>query len=383
MSSEESARRFRRVRAQTEALVEGLTPEDLGAQAFTEASPAKWHLAHTSWFFETFLLTFRPVFDPAFRDLFNSYYDSVSRARPAQGSRGWLTRPALAEVLAYRRWVDEGMGELLAQDEVPVLLDLGLAHEEQHQELILTDGLALFACNPLEPAWCTSKPPVHRPVQSAWISHDGELVEIGHAGPGFAFDNETPRHPVVLAPFRLASRPVTNGQWQDFMADGGYANPLLWQSDGWDAVQAQGWTAPEYWRRDQGGWTVMTLWGRQPVDPHAPVCHVSWFEADAYANWAGARLPDEAEWEVAAVIGGIGDVGDVWEWTASAHRPYPGWRAPKGAMGEYNGKFMAGRMVCRGGSFATPPGHCRPTYRNFWWPATRWQFTGLRLAEDA
>ncbi|MBC7951834.1 MAG: ergothioneine biosynthesis protein EgtB [Rhodospirillaceae bacterium] len=378
MSLEDPAQRFRRVRAQTEALVEGLTPEDMGAQAFAEASPAKWHLAHTSWFFETFLLSGRPPFNAAFRDLFNSYYDNVGRNRPAQGSRGWLTRPGLAEVLAYRRWVDEGMLDLLAHGEVFPLLDLGLAHEEQHQELILTDGLALFARNPLEPAWRSSKPVCHAVTQSAWIAHDGGLVEIGHSGPGFAFDNESPRHPVVLAPFRLASRPVTNAQWQDFMADGGYANPLLWQSDGWDVVQAQGWCAPDYWRRDDGGWTVMTLSGRQPVQPHAPVCHVSWYEADAYATWAGARLPDEAEWEVA-----VSGTGDVWEWTASAHRPYPGWHAPKGAFGEYNGKFMAGRMVCRGGSFATPPGHCRPTYRNFWWPATRWQFTGLRLAEDA
>lgn len=379
MSSEDPARRFRRVRAQTEALVEGLTPEDLGAQAFAEASPAKWHLAHTSWFFETFLLTGRAPFNPAFRDLFNSYYDTVGRKRPAQGHRGWLTRPGLAEVLAYRRWVDEGMLDLLARGELPPLLDLGLAHEEQHQELILTDGLALFARNPLEPAWRKVPAPAQAAAAPAWISHDGGVVEVGHSGPGFAFDNETPRHRVMLAPFRMASRPVTNAQWQDFMADGGYANPLLWQSDGWDVVQAQGWTAPEYWRRDQDGWTVMTLSGRRAVDPHAPVCHVSWYEADAYACWAGARLPDEAEWEVAAA--GLG--GEVWEWTASAHRPYPGWRAPKGAFGEYNGKFMAGRMVCRGGSFATPPGHCRPTYRNFWWPATRWQFTGLRLAEDA
>jgi ergothioneine biosynthesis protein EgtB len=383
MSFEEPARRFRRVRAQTEALVEGLTPEDLGGQAFAEASPAKWHLAHTSWFFETFLLGSRPVFNPAFRDLFNSYYDTVGRKRPAQGNRGWLTRPALDEVLAYRRWVDQGMLGLLDHGEVPALLDLGLAHEEQHQELLLTDGLALFARNPLEPAWREFTPLPHGATQSAWIGHDGGLVEIGHCGPGFAFDNESPRHRVVLTPFRLASRPVTNGEWQLFMADGGYANPLLWQSDGWDAVQAQGWSAPEYWRRDDGGWTVMTLSGRQPVQPHAPVCHVSWYEADAYASWAGARLPDEAEWEIAA--SGTSDLGtgEVWEWTASAHRPYPGWRTPTGAFGEYNGKFMAGRMVCRGGSFATPPGHCRPTYRNFWWPATRWQFTGLRLAEDA
>lgn len=396
-AAEQSARRYGRVRTQTETLVQGLTPEDMVGQAFAEASPVKWHLAHTSWFFETFLLAefapSRPPFNPAFRDLFNSYYDSVGRDRPAQGQRGWLTRPPLTEILAYRRAVDQGVLQVLdeaGEDEaVLAVLALGLAHEEQHQELILTDGLALFARNPLEPAWRKSKPKAPMAVPFGWIGHDGGVVEIGHGGSGFAFDNEGPRHPVVLAPFRLATRPVTNGEWQDFMVDGGYSRPLLWQSDGWDMVRAQGWSAPEYWRRDKSGWTMMTLSGRQPVEPDAPVCHVSWFEAAAYANWAGARLPDEAEWEVAAPGScgpgsyGPGSYGDVWEWTASPHRPYPGWRAPAGAFGEYNGKFMTGRMVCRGGSFATPPGHGRPTYRNFWWPSARWQFTGLRLAEDA
>ncbi|MBX9634514.1 MAG: ergothioneine biosynthesis protein EgtB [Magnetospirillum sp.] len=387
-AAEQSAGRYGRVRAQTEALIEGLTAEDLAAQAFAEASPAKWHLAHTSWFFETFVLAeffpgHRP-FNPAFRDLFNSYYDSIGVDRPAQGQRGCLTRPPLSEVLAYRRAVDQGMLRLLARSDDALLpyLDLGIAHEQQHQELILTDGLALFARNPLEPAWGKSPPPHGPAAPLDWIGHAGGMVEIGHSGRGFAFDNEGPRHPVLLAPFRLASRPVTNGEWQDFMADGGYAQPLLWQSDGWDLVRRQGWAAPEYWRRDDCGWTVMNLCGRHAVQAEAPVCHISWFEAEAYARWAGARLPDEAEWEVMAVSGAV-PWGQVWEWTASPHRPYPGWRAPAGAFGEYNGKFMAGRMVCRGGSVATAAGHGRPSYRNFWWPTARWQFTGLRLAEDA
>lgn len=386
MSADDAVRRYRRVRARTEALVEGLSPEDCGAQAFTEASPAKWHLAHTTWFFETFLLAelvpgYRP-FDASFRMLFNSYYDAVGE-RPLQARRGLLTRPPLDEVLAYRRAVDAAMAELLARGgaEAAARLDLGLAHEEQHQELILSDGLALFAAHPLEPAWQAGPGPAAGDAAAGWIAHDGGVVETGHDGTGFAFDNEGPRHPVLLAPFRLATRPVTNRDWLDFMADGGYARPTLWQSDGWDTVTAQGWGAPEYWRRRDGAWTAMTLSGRRPVDPDAPACHLSWYEADAYATWAGARLPDEAEWE--ALAGRLPATGRVWEWTASPHRPYPGWRAPEGAFGEYNGKFMIGRMVCRGGSFATPPGHIRASYRNFWWPSARWQFTGLRLAEDA
>lgn len=418
LAAEDAVRRYRRVRARTEALVEGLSPEDRCAQAFCEASPAKWHMAHTTWFFETFLLGelaggHRP-FDPAFRTLFNSYYDAVGE-RPPQARRGLLTRPSMATVSAYRQAVDRAMTQLLAEAEgeraarIAPLLDLGLAHEEQHQELILTDGLALFAANPLEPAWRkAAKAPPGLGADDApdWVAHGGGLVEIGHAGPGFAYDNEGPRHPVWLAPFRLAVRPVTNGQWLAFMEDGGYRRPTLWQSDGWDAARAQGWAAPEYWRRQDGAWTVMTLFGREPVDMAAPVCHVSWFEADAFAAWAGARLPDETEWEaVAATMPRAGNFldagffrplpamgggaaparmfGDVWEWTASPHRPYPGWRAAPGALGEYNGKFMMGRMVCRGGSFATPVAHMRATYRNFWWPSARWQFTGLRLAEDA
>lgn len=396
MGHKEQVRRFRRVRAQTEALVEGLSPEDMGAQAFPDASPAKWHLAHTTWFFETFLLEGEAR--PGWRMLFNSYYDSVGE-RPLRARRGLLTRPSLAEILDWRHQVDHAVAEL---DPTPAL-ELGLAHEEQHQELILTDILALFAASPLEPAWRHLPDPPRRTAPPlAWIAHEGGLAEIGARGPGFAFDNEIPRHPVVLQPFRLASRLVTNGEWLAFMADGGYRRPLLWQDDGWNHVQAGGWSAPGGWEFRDGAWTAMTLAGRVRVDEHAPVCHVSWFEADAFARWAGARLPSEAEWEVMAATvppsgnvlesgffrplpapgsGGLTQmIGDVWEWSADCHRPYPGWVPPAGAFGEYNGKFMAGRMVLRGGSFATPAAGARITARNFWQPETRWQFTGLRLA---
>lgn len=375
---------FIHVRKRTETLVHGLSPEDLGGQAFAEASPAKWHLAHTTWFFDTFVLDGWGAVDAAFRHLFNSYYDTIG-PRPRQGERGRLTRPSLAEVMSWRHAVDDAVAALLHAGGAVPALEVGLAHEEQHQELILTDGLALFARNPLEPAWIAGHPPPPRRFAALeWIDFSGGLMEIGADGDGFAFDNETPRHRRFLAPFRLASRPVSNGEWMEFMADGGYARPLLWQSDGWDTVRAEDWQAPLYWRRDGETWSAMTLWGRRPVDPAAPVCHVSWYEADAYARWAGARLPQEAELEVAAGHPGLSDLtGAVWQWTGCAHRPYPGYVPPPGAFGEYNGKFMSGRMVLRGGSFATPPGHLSPTTRNFWWPAARWQFTGLRLAKDA
>jgi ergothioneine biosynthesis protein EgtB len=381
--------RFRRVRSTSLALVEGLTPEDMAAQAMPDASPAKWHLAHTTWFFEVFLLgAFAPAlppFDPAFRMLFNSYYEAVGE-RPPRPERGLLTRPALPEVLAYRRRVDEAVEALAEQAGIEPVLALGLAHEQQHQELILTDMLALLAKNPLEPSW-HPPPPRHPPAGPAsWLDHDGGLVEIGHGGPGsarsFAFDNEGPRHRVVLRPFRLASRPVTNREFAAFIAEGGYRRPELWMSDGWELACRSGWRAPQYWRRDDGGWTAMTLAGRLPVDAEAPARHLSWYEADAYARWAGARLPTEAEWETLAGGGRDWQGGEVWEWTGSAYAPYPGYHPAKGAFGEYNGKFMVGQMVLRGGSLATPPGHSRPTYRNFFPPAARWQFSGLRLASE-
>jgi len=373
--------RYRRTRAASVALTEGLTAEDMAAQAMADASPIKWHLAHTTWFFETFLLAPGGVaaFDPAFRTLFNSYYDTVG-ARPPRAERGLLTRPALAAVMAWRDAVDAKIAAWIERAPIGDRLDLGLAHEEQHQELMVTDLLALFARNPTEPAWRQAQPRAWPPAAPGWIALDGGIAEIGHGGAGFAFDNETPRHPVMLRPCRIAARPVTNGEMLEFIADGGYRRPLLWQEDGWDEIGRQGWRAPEYWRRDDGGWTVMTVAGRRPLDEAAPASHLSWWEADAYARWAGARLPTEEEWEAASPRLCH---GHVWEWTASAHRPYPGWRAPDGAFGEYNGKFMAGRFVLRGGSWATPAGHCRPTYRNFFPPSSRWQFAGLRLAEDA
>ncbi|MEW5726486.1 MAG: ergothioneine biosynthesis protein EgtB [Pseudomonadota bacterium] len=382
LAAADAARRYRRVRARTESLVDGMSAEDMNGQAFPEASPAKWHLAHTTWFFETFLLAahapwWRPP-HPEWRMLFNSYYDSVG-ARPRRDRRGLLTRPSLDEVMAWRRGVDAAVLDLLGRGGVPDELELGLAHEEQHQELILTDGLALFAAHPLEPAW---KPPPAPPgplPPPGWIGHGGGVVEIGAPADGFAFDNERPRHAVLLRPFRIAARPVTGGEWLAFMADGGYRRPELWQDDGWARVSAEGWRAPDYWNWRDGAWTVMTLAGRRPVEVDQPVAHVGWYEADAFARWAGARLPTEAEWEAAAPPG----AGRVWEWTADAHRPYPGWRAPAGPFGEYNGKFMAGRMVLKGGSAATPPGAATRHSRNFWQPETRWQFTGLRLAEDA
>lgn len=390
-SGAEALAQYARTRARTLALVDGMSPEDMGAQAFADASPAKWHLAHTTWFFETFLLAALSPrhlpFDPSFRMLFNSYYDSVG-TRPIRARRGLLTRPGLDRVLEWRAHVDQEVTALFRKADTAVLaqavplLQLGLAHEEQHQELIVTDALALFAAHPLEPAWMkATAPPRRRAPLLNWIGFDGGKAEIGAPQEGFAFDNERPRHAVLLRPYCLASRPVTAGEWLGFMADGGYRRPTLWQDDGWAMAQVQGWNAPQYWDFRDGDWTVMTPWGRRRLDEDAPACHVSWYEADAYARWAGARLPSEAEWETAVDM--MPAVGEVWEWSADCHRPYPGWHAPAGAMGEYNGKFMAGRMVLRGGSWATPPRHLRPSLRNFWQPETRWQFTGLRLAKDS
>jgi len=404
--------RYIATRARSEHLVRDLSPEDQLAQSMPDASPTKWHLAHTTWFFETFLLTpnlpgYR-VFDERFGFLFNSYYEALGPRQP-RPQRGLLTRPSQERVMAYRAHVDEAMTRLLLSGAAGFedLFDLGLAHEEQHQELILMDILHLFAQSPWKPAYGRGGLPglAADPGPLGFQGFEGGLVEIGHDGKGFAFDNEGPRHKTYLAPYSLADRLVTNGEWLSFMADGGYERPELWLSDGWALVQAEGWCAPFYWQADEAGagWTAMSLHGLRPVDPHAPVAHLSYFEADAFATWAGARLPTEAEWEHAAAQlprrgnfldqscptpmaargAGLRQMyGDLWEWTRSAYGPYPGFAPAKGAVGEYNGKFMSGQMVLRGGACVTPAGHVRTTYRNFFHPHQRWMFSGLRLAKD-
>jgi ergothioneine biosynthesis protein EgtB len=401
------------VRAASRALAAPLTPEDCALQSMPDASPVKWHLAHTTWFFETFVLEAHASghvpFDPRFRVLFNSYYNAVGDKHP-RPERGLLSRPDLARVLAYRTHVDAAMREQMARplpEALSALIDLGLNHEQQHQELILTDLKHLFAANPLKPAYAPRWPlKAVRPQPLTWLAFDGGLAEFGHRGEGFAFDNEGPVHRAFVAPFELASRPVTHGEFEAFVADGGYRRPELWLSLGWDSVVARGWQSPLYWsRRDDGGYATFTLHGMADIDPHTPVTHVSYFEADAYARWAGARLPTEYEWELAArdvpVEGNFADsgalhplpaegsarpgvaaqlFGDVWEWTSSSYAPYPGYRPAAGAIGEYNGKFMCGQYVLRGGSCATPARHVRATYRNFFPPDARWQFSGIRLA---
>jgi ergothioneine biosynthesis protein EgtB len=406
------AQRFAAIRAQTERLAAPLSAEDACAQSMPDASPTKWHLAHTSWFFETFVLEtassdHRP-FDPAFRVLFNSYYNGVGEQHP-RPQRGLLTRPSLDRVLAYRAHVDERVQALLERDAdaLAATIELGLQHEQQHQELILTDAKHLLGANPLRPAYRSDLRVVRAAAPPlSWCEHAGGLVEIGAAGTGFRFDNEEPRHAVHLAPFALASRPVTNREWLGFVEAGGYGEPSFWLSDGWATVRAEGWSAPACWERRDGGWLEFTLGGLRPLDLEAPVSHLCFYEADAYARFAGARLPTEAEWEVAAsgaeIAGNTVEAdalhpmpcddgangahaqlfGDVWEWTQSPYVAYPGFRPAPGAIGEYNGKFMCNQLVLRGGSCATPRSHLRASYRNFFPPAARWQFSGLRLAKD-
>ncbi|MFO1136326.1 MAG: ergothioneine biosynthesis protein EgtB [Rhodoblastus sp.] len=391
-SHEQLHRRLTRTRRASRDLAAPLTPEDQCAQAMDDASPTKWHLAHTTWFFETFVLEpYLPgyrAFDPAFRYCFNSYYESVG-ARQPRPRRGLLTRPTGEEVAAYRAHVDTRLEEMFAldlpgDDDIAARIELGVHHEEQHQELLLTDILALFAANPLKPAYRASAPRAAIPAAApGWRRYDGGLVEIGARGETFAFDNEYPRHKAWLEPFALADRLVTAGEWLEFMADGGYATPALWLADGWAAVCRDGWRAPLYWEERDGRWLRMTLEGMRAVDPHEPVAHVSFFEAEAFAQWAGKRLPTEVEWETAAcACDPPADLfGVVWQHTRSAYAPYPGFRAATGALGEYNGKFMCAQQILRGSSFATPPDHSRATYRNFFYPHQRWQFTGLRLAD--
>ncbi len=404
---------FRRVRGTTQRLVEPLSAEDCAVQSMPDASPAKWHLAHTSWYFETFVLGNRdPHYEPfrsEFRYLFNSYYNGVGDQYP-RPQRGLLTRPGLDEVLEYRAYVDAEMGALLEADVLsPALLEiaeLGLHHEQQHQELLLTDLKHMFSHNPSGPVYRrTLDSPDPQPGKPlSWFRNPEGLQWIGYEGDGFSFDNERPRHRVFLHEFEFASRPVTNGEYLAFMADAGYERPELWLADGWAA--SRNWKAPLYWVPGEGGWERLTLAGIAPVRESAPVCHVSYYEADAYARWLGARLPTEAEWECAAdgaplagnflesdrldpVPNAAADerpsqlYGDVWEWTQSAYSPYPGFVPPAGAVGEYNGKFMCNQFVLRGGSCVTSQDHIRPTYRNFFYPDARWQFSGIRLARDA
>jgi ergothioneine biosynthesis protein EgtB len=381
---------FRAVRTETERRAALLSPEDQVVQSMPDASPTKWHRAHVTWFFEQFLLRphadgYRP-FDERFAYLYNSYYVSAG-PRAARPQRGLITRPSAAEVAAYRAHVDDAVAELIktAKDFALLspIIEIGLQHEQQHQELLLTDILHAFSLNETHPAydpdWQWPQSSIRPAAATAAL---GGIHRIGHDGDGFCFDNEQPAHQIVLRPVRLALALVTNGEWLKFMADGGYATPTLWLSDGWTTVEAQAWNAPGYWRKRDGAWFAMTLGGLRRVDPAQPVCHVSYYEADAFARWSGKDLPTEGEWEVAADTGLLGDAfGIVWQWTRSAYTPYPGYKAAPGALGEYNGKFMVNQMVLRGSSLATPFGHSRPTYRNFFYPAARWQFTGLRLSE--
>ncbi|MEH6661214.1 MAG: ergothioneine biosynthesis protein EgtB [Parasphingorhabdus sp.] len=380
--------RYRDVRRHSVDLADGLSDADATAQSMDDASPTKWHLAHISWFFETFLLRDHvagyELFDEAYPYLFNSYYEAEG-ARHARPERGLLTRPSLAEVIDYRTHVDKAMADAIEgfSEELLDLVELGLNHEQQHQELLLTDILHLFSRNPLKPAYSDEAPVrAAEPAALQWIEGKTGIQQIGHAGRGFAFDCEGPRHEVLLHPHAIANRPVTNGEWLAFIEDGGYRDARHWLSDGWTWMQEQAIEAPLYWNRTSAGdWAEFGLTGNQSLDLAAPVKHISHYEADAYATWAGARLPTETEWEVAA-NDGLPNSGAVWEWTGSAYLPYPGFKPADGAVGEYNGKFMSGQSVLKGGSIATPPNHIRPSYRNFFYPHQRWQFCGLRLAKD-
>jgi ergothioneine biosynthesis protein EgtB len=408
--------RFGAVRAATRALCEPLAPEDFVVQSMPDASPAKWHLAHTTWFFEEFVLQHAvpdyKFHDEQFRYLFNSYYNTVGpmHSRP---HRGLLSRPTVEQVLTYRARVEERMHALLLRHDLSAeilnVITLGLHHEQQHQELLLTDLKHLFSCNPLLPAYVRAPGrPLRASPALSFEAFDGGLGEIGHTGDGFSFDNELPRHRTYTDAFHLANRAVTNGEYIEFVRSGGYENAVHWLSDGWAIVQSEGWKRPIYWSPSLE--EEFTLTGRRELNPGSPACHLSYYEADAFAHWAGARLPTEAEWELAATDMSIRGnfvenrrwhpeapaqfpgsessgpllqmFGDVWEWTQSAYAPYPGFKAAKGALGEYNGKFMVNQLVLRGGSCVTPASHIRATYRNFFNPAARWQFTGVRLAKN-
>lgn len=382
---------FRAVRAETERRAAPLSPEDQQIQSMEDASPTKWHRAHVTWFFEQFLLGEHlpgyAIHDQRLHYLFNSYYVAAGPRQP-RTQRGLITRPTCAEVAAYRAHVDRAVEALLGEasekalGEILPILEIGLYHEQQHQELLWTDILHAFAQNPLDPVYDPRWRMPRASATTGTVTLERGIASIGHEGEGFSYDNESPRHDCLILPVRIDRALVRNRDWLAFMEDGGYARQDLWLSDGWYAAQAQGWEAPGYWRRQDGGWHQASLAGARPVDPDAPVTHVSYYEADAYARWAGRVLPTEIEWEVAARNGDLPDAyGLVWQWTRSAYLAYPGYRPLPGALGEYNGKFMSNQFVLRGSSVATPDGHARPTYRNFFYPHQRWQFTGLRLAE--